>query len=90
MHTGFGFSQVPAEMLCKGFYSRFRCIVCRISWRIGDALFAARDNNGGGPTFGSLLNYREEGVDAMDDAKEVRLEDLWNVRGTRHCQWWKY
>lgn len=67
--TGFGVSQVPAEMLCKGFHSRFRCIVGSISWRVGDALFAARDDNGGGPTFGSLLNYREEGVDTIDYAK---------------------
>lgn len=69
MYTGFGVSQVPAEMLCKGLYSRFRCIVCRISWRVGDALFAACNDNGGGSTFGSLLNYREEGVNAIDYTK---------------------
>lgn len=56
-------------MLCKGLYSRFRRIVCSVSWRVGDALFAARDDNGGGPTFGRFLNYREEGVDTIDYAK---------------------
>lgn len=69
VYTGLGISQVPAEMLCKGLYSRFRRIVCSVSWRVGDALFAARDDNGGGPTFGSFLNYREEGVDTIDYAK---------------------
>lgn len=69
VYTRFGVSQVPAEMLRKSLYSRFRRIVCRISWRVGDALLAARDDNGGGPTFGSLLNYREEGVDTMNYAK---------------------
>jgi hypothetical protein len=69
VYTGLGVSQVPAEMLCKSLYGRFRRVVCSVSWRVGDALFAARDDNGGGSTLGSFLNHREEGVDTIDYAK---------------------
>lgn len=63
-------------MLGKGLDGRFRSIVGRISWGVCDALLAAGDDNGGGPAFCGLLNYREESVDTMDHPKEVRLEDL--------------
>jgi hypothetical protein len=56
-------------MFRKSLDGSFRCIIGRISWGVGDTLLAAGDDNGCGPTFGSLLNYREEGVDAVDYPK---------------------
>lgn len=84
MDTSLGVSKVPAKMLRKGLDGRFRGIVCRISWGVGNALFAASDDNGGRPAFCGLLNYREEGVDAMDYPKKVRLENLCST----HCRQW--
>lgn len=88
--TGLGVPKVEAEMLRKSLDGRFRGVVGRVSWGVGNALLAAGDDNGGGPTLCSLLNYRKEGVNAMEYPKEVRLEDLCSAQSTYRCQWWTH
>ena len=73
MHTGLGIALVIAKTLGKGFYSRFGGIVCRVAGRVGDALFGAGYDDGGGCRGG------EEGQESgktVGYAEEVSGEDL--------------
>ena len=49
-------------------------VVCRVAGWVGDALLGAGDDDGGGR--GLRAEARDEGVEAVDDAEEVGLEDL--------------
>jgi hypothetical protein len=61
-------------VLSEGLHGRFGCVVGGIPGWVCDALFAAGYGDGAGCGLGA--EERDEGVQTVDDAEEVGLEDL--------------
>ena len=76
MDTSVCFTEIPAEVLSQRLDCRFGSIVCGVSRRVCDSLFAASNYDGGRLRFGSFLHDRQECIHAVDDAKQIRLQDL--------------
>ncbi len=87
-------------MLGDGFDGGFAGVVSRVAGRVGDALFAAGDDDGFLRAGGVVFEVGEEGVDAVYYAEEIwgrcmiSLEDGGSVLETRanvltSIIWWK-
>ena len=74
MDGGRGGAEVVGEVLGEGFDGGFCGVVGGVSWRVGDALFAARDDDGGWGCLGAEAG--EEGAYPVYDAEEVGVYDL--------------
>ena len=61
-------------MFCESFDSSFGGVISGIARRIGDALFRAGNDNGGGLAL--CAETGEESGNAIDDAKEVCINYL--------------
>ena len=74
MDGGRGGAEVVGEAFGEGFDGGFAGVVGGVAGRVGDALFAAGDDDGGRVGLGAEAG--EEGADAVDDAEEVGIDDL--------------
>lgn len=63
-------------MLSERLYRGLRDIVRRVSGRVGDSLLTSSDYDGGSLRPGGFLYNRQERIDSINDAKEIRLENL--------------
>src|SRR5689334_16824297 len=69
--------QIPAQMLRQRLHGSFTRIVGWVARRVGDALLAACNYNGGGAAArGSFLEGGDIGVEAVYYAVEICVEDL--------------
>lgn len=76
MHTSVGALEIPAKMLGKSFNSGLGCVIGGVARRIGDSLLATGNNDGSRLRLGGLLDHREEGSNAMDNAENVGFKNL--------------
>lgn len=68
--------EIEAQMLRQGFDSSFRRIVRRVAGRVGDALLTARDDNRTGRVGRPCLEGRHIGVQSVNDAIQIRVQNL--------------
>lgn len=62
-------AEAVAELFGQRLDGGFAGVVRRVAWRVGDALFAARQDDGRRAR--RLLNHGEKSAQAVDDAEEV-------------------
>ena len=86
--------EVEGEMLRQRLDGRFGRVVSRVARRVGDALLAARDDDGTRPVPVPLtipipmlpfLEIRHVGVQPVDHAVQIRIEDLHNPPRQSPC-----
>jgi hypothetical protein len=77
MYANIRVLQIEAQMLGERLHSRFARVVRYVSRRIRDALFTSRDDNRRRLVWGPRLETRDVGVEAVDDALEIGVEDLY-------------
>jgi hypothetical protein len=74
VHGDWGVAKVVGEVLGERLHGGFGGVVGRVAGWVGDALFAAGYDDGAGRVFGAELG--NEGVETVDNAEEIGLEDL--------------